>query len=202
MVIGTKRAPTYACIYIDKMEGEFLEKDEYKSFTWFQYIDIFFIWTHGENKLKTFLEKLNQFHPNIQFTHESSTKSISFLDLCVKLSQRKLETDLHIKPTDRHQYLYYSFSHPEHAKRSTVYCQILRVIRVCFHEADFRKQTLEIKSWFLKCSQPNDVIQKKMKKIKFSQISSTRKDNLNGIPLVITYYPGLKNINKIINGRS
>ena len=93
MVIGTKCAPTYACIYIDKMEGELLEKDEYKSFTWFQYIDIFFIWTHGENKLKTFLEKLNQFHLNIQFTHESSTKSISFLDLCVKLSQRKLETD-------------------------------------------------------------------------------------------------------------
>ena len=78
------------------MEGEFLEKQEYNPFTWLQYIDdIFFIWTHGEDKLKTFLENLNQFHPNIKFTHDSSTESIPFLDLRVKLSQGKLETDLH-----------------------------------------------------------------------------------------------------------
>ena len=36
------------------------------------------------------------------FTHESSTESVPFLDLRVKLSQGQLETDLHIKPTDRH----------------------------------------------------------------------------------------------------
>ena len=30
---GTKCAPTYACMYMDKMEGEFLEKQEYKPFT-------------------------------------------------------------------------------------------------------------------------------------------------------------------------
>ena len=60
---GTKCAPTYACIYTDKMDGEFLEKLKYKSFTWLRYIDIFFTWTHGDDKLKTFLENLNQFHP-------------------------------------------------------------------------------------------------------------------------------------------
>ena len=32
--IGTKYAPTYACIYMDKMEEEFLEKQDYKPFTW------------------------------------------------------------------------------------------------------------------------------------------------------------------------
>ena len=32
--IGTKCAPTYACIYMDKAEGEFLAKQEYKPFTW------------------------------------------------------------------------------------------------------------------------------------------------------------------------
>ena len=98
--IVTKCAPTYACIYMDKMKREFLAKQEYKRFTWLRYIDIFFIWTHGEDKLKTFLENLNQSHPNLKCTHESSTESIPFLDLRVKLSQGKLETDVHIKPTD------------------------------------------------------------------------------------------------------
>ena len=84
--IGTKCTRTYACIYMDKMEGEVLEKQKYKPFTYLWYInDIFFIWTLGENKLKIFLENLNQFPPNIS-THESSTETIPFLDLLVKLS--------------------------------------------------------------------------------------------------------------------
>ena len=64
---------------------------------------------------------------------------ISFLDLNVKLSQGQLETDLFIKPTDRHQYLHYSSSHPEHTKRSIVFSQGLRVSRTCSCEKVLRK---------------------------------------------------------------
>ena len=71
--------------------------------------------------------------------------------------------------------------------------------RVCSHEADFRKHITEMKSWFLKRGYPNNVIEREMKKVKFSKISSTRKDNTKGVPLVVTYHPGLKNINQIIN---
>ena len=56
-----------------------------------------------------------------------------------------------------------------------------------------------MKSWFLKCGYPNDVIQKKMKKVKFSKIPSARKDNTKDVSLVITYHPGLKSIDQIIN---
>ena len=138
---------------------------------------IFFIWTHGEDKLETFLENLNQFHPNIKFKHDSSTESIPFLDLSVKLLQGKFKTNLHIKLSGRHQHFYYSSSHPEQTKRSIVYSQTLRVSRVCSHEADFRKYTTKMKSWFLKRGYPNNVIEKKMTKVTFSKISSTRKDN-------------------------
>ena len=100
----------------------------------------------------------------------------------VKLLQGKLETDLHITLTDRHQYLHYSSSHPRHTKQSTVHSQTLsRVSRVCSHEANFRKHAKEMKSWFLKRTYPNDVIEKEMKKVKFSKISSTRKDNTKGV---------------------
>ena len=116
--IETNCVPTYACIYMDKLEGEFLEKLKYKPFTWLRYIDIFFTWTHGEDQLKIFLENLNQFHPNIKFTYESSTESIPFLYLRVKLSQGKLETDSQIKLTYRYEYFHYSSSHPGHIKQS------------------------------------------------------------------------------------
>ena len=55
-----------------------------------------------------------------------------------------------------------------------------------------------MKSWILKRDYPNNVIEKEMKQVEFCKISSTRKDNTKGVPLVVTY-PGLKNINEIIN---
>ena len=46
---------------------------------------------------------------------------------------------------------------------------------------------------------PYDVIQREMKKVNFSKISSTRKDNTRDEPLLVTYHSGLKNIDHIIN---
>ena len=67
------------------------------------YIDyIFFIWTHDEQELERFLKDLNNFTPNLSFTHEARKRCIPFLDLKVKLIDGKLETDLYMKPTDSH----------------------------------------------------------------------------------------------------
>ena len=93
--IGTKCAPTYACIFVDELEHDFLQTQDHQSFLWLRYIDnIFFIWTHGEKKIQNFLEKLNKFHPNIKFTHESSKENILFLDLNIKLSEGSWKDNL------------------------------------------------------------------------------------------------------------
>ena len=99
--IGTKCAPTYVCIFMDELIWTFLPTQDYQPFLWVRYIDnIFFIWTYGEKRLKTILEKLNISHPNIKFTHEWKIENISFLDLNVKLAEGQLEADLYIKPAD------------------------------------------------------------------------------------------------------
>ena len=83
-IIGTKFAPPYACIFVDRMETEFLEKEYLKPGIWLRYIDnIFFVLTHGEDKLDEFLERLNSFRPNLNFTLEHSEQEISFLDVTV-----------------------------------------------------------------------------------------------------------------------
>ena len=80
---------------------------------WYCYIDnVLFIWTHGVEKLASFINDLNNYHPNIKFTHESNKEQIVFLDLNVSLSGNKVSTDLCIKSSDRHQYLLYTSSHP------------------------------------------------------------------------------------------
>ena len=64
--IGTKFAPPCACIYMDYMENQFLKNEQIQPWIWFRYIDdIFFIWTASENELDAFLDRLNNFHPNL-----------------------------------------------------------------------------------------------------------------------------------------
>ena len=139
-----------------------LEQQRDKPFWWVSYIgDIFFIWTHGQEKLKVFLEDLNKFHPNLKITSHSSEENIAFLDFKFKLKQDKIETDFYVKPTDRHQYLHYASSHPEHTKWSIVFSQSLRVSRICSQAEDFRKHTTEIRSWFYKRGYPKGLVEKK-----------------------------------------
>ena len=70
-----------------------------------------------ENKLKSFIDKINKVHPTIKFTDEWSKTSINFLDVTVSLIEGAIETDLFVKPTDSHQYLQSSSCHPFHCKK-------------------------------------------------------------------------------------
>ena len=79
----------------------------------------------------------------------------------------KLEIDLHVKPTDGYQYLHYLSSHPEHTKCSIVYCQTLRVNRLCSLEKDFKSHKLKTKNLFIKRGYPDAVMKKEMKKVQF-----------------------------------
>ena len=55
--IGIKFAPQYACIFMDQVETQFLQRQQFQPLVWFRYIDdIFFIWTHGEEYLELFLK--------------------------------------------------------------------------------------------------------------------------------------------------
>ena len=123
---------------MDTVETQFLETQTNKPFCWVRNIDdIFFIWTHGQEKLKMF-QKINKFHPNLKFTGDSSEENVAFLGLKVKLKEVKIETDLHVKSTDRHQHLHSTSSHPQHTKRSIVLSQSLKVSRICSQAEDFR----------------------------------------------------------------
>ena len=54
--IGTKFAPPYACIFMDQVEGKFLQTQKLQPLVRFGYIDdIFFIWINGEKSLKNFI---------------------------------------------------------------------------------------------------------------------------------------------------
>ena len=195
--IGTKFPPPYACILIDQVESEFLKTQIHQPLVWFRYIDdIFFILTHGQEKLKQFLVDFNKFHPFLKFTPESSRKNVTFLDVNVKFLNGKINIDLHIKATYRHQYLHYTSSHPHLTKRSIVYSQALRVSWICSFEEDFKRHRKLM--WFLNRGYPKRLIDAEVEKVKFPRTSRKRDTKRKGIPLVITYDPLLKDFASVI----
>ena len=85
--IGTKFAPSYACIFMDGVETAFFYSELVKP--WLRYIDdIFFICLDGEKSLRSVLERLNGFHPNLRCTYEFSNKLVNFLDVEVSICER------------------------------------------------------------------------------------------------------------------
>ena len=157
-------------------------------------IVIFFIWTYDNDKLEKFLDELNSFDNNIKFSMSPVKTHVTFLDLIVKLSKGCLTTDLHITDTDRHQYLHFNSSHPNHTKRSIIYSQALRLAKICTFENDFLRHRDEMKSWFQRRGYPEDVI----KKVIFNRNSGKSSNKSKGVPFVLTYHPLLKKVDYII----
>ena len=191
--IGTKCAPTYACICMDEVETEFLKTQERTPLVWFRYIDVFHL------HLETFLQELNNLNPDLKITYESNEKEIPFLDLKVKLNENKISTDLYIKSTERHQYLHFTSAHPNHTKRSIVYSLELRVKRLCSEKQDFLKHMREIKLWFLKRGYPENIVDQELGKREFSESSRRTNKRDKGVCLVATYHPLLQNIGRIFH---
>ena len=105
-------------LFIVELEEEILQKAEFKLYLWWWYIDdIFFLWEHGEEKLKPSIDNTNKMHLTMKFTADWSKTSIDFLDVTVSIAEGVIETDPYVRPTDRHQYLLLSSCHSFIAKR-------------------------------------------------------------------------------------
>ena len=184
---------------MDEVETEFLKSQELQPFLWLLYIDdIFFKWTPGTQKLDSFLNELNKFHPNLSFTYETSKERVNFLDLNVSIRNGTVSTDLYIKPTDGHQYLHYKSSHPEHIKNSIPYSQALRLSRICSSEKDFKGHVDRMKVWFLARDYPENVVNEQINKVVFGKNQPSRKNSENGVPFVVTYHRRVKKLGKLI----
>ena len=58
-------------------------------------------------------------------------------------------TDLHVKPTDSHNYSHHESSHSSHCKKGLPYGKFLRVRQICSKMEDFQRHCLELKYHFL-----------------------------------------------------
>jgi len=77
-IAENSRSPSYANIFMGKLEKELLAQSRKKPTVWWRYIDdVFALGTHGEESLNNFIGDINQAHPTIKFTAEWSKESLS-----------------------------------------------------------------------------------------------------------------------------
>ena len=159
--MGTRVAPSLANVFMNWFEEKFVYTYKFQPYIWLRFLDdVFCIWPHGTESLHDFHCFLNSCHKSIKSTMENSTESISFLDTLVYTKDRTLLTDLYTKPTDSHNYLLFSSSHPLHIKESIPYSQFLRIRRICNENDNLINHCIEISKHFIRREYPTEIVAK------------------------------------------
>ena len=127
----------------------------------------------------------------MKFTYQTSWNSVDFLDLHVSLKDGAIFTDLHIKPTDDHQFLHYKSSRPSHIKNSIPFSQALGTSRLCSSQSDYNSQISNLKDWFLARDFPQKVVKKQMDKVVFEKQPTHKDTSEQGLPLLQHIIPNL-----------
>ena len=105
--------------------------------------------------LENFIEFCSAHHPSLNYTFEISEPSVSFLDLCLTISDDRITIRIHYKPTDTHSYLDYSSSHPSHCKKAIPYSQFRRI---CSDDDVYVAKSKEMASFFENRGYPRSVV--------------------------------------------
>ncbi|CAJ0943929.1 unnamed protein product [Ranitomeya imitator] len=198
--MGSNMAPPYANIFMDQFEITFVySHPSFISFAsyWRRYIDdIFLIWTGDSETLEAFHDDLNSSLEGLTFSISSSTSSMNFLDTLFSVSSdRVLETDLYVKPTDRNSLLKFVSCHPKHIKVSLPRSQHARIDRIVSKPDVCRMRHHEMDSKFRTRGYPTHVLDTQQRIIR-----TREKHNVPRIAFVSTYHPFNHLINSIQEG--
>ena len=201
--MGTKMAPSYANVFMGKLERDLLGQSPCRPLSWLRFIDdIEMKWAGGRSSLDDFVEFTNAFHHSIKFTVDISESKNIFLDTTSTLIDGNIEFSLHTKPTDSHLYLMPSSCHPPHTFKGVPKGLTTRVRRICSSTAIFQEQSQLLKTNLCnrgyKAKSVQTVIDEISKKDRNALLQYKPKTDNSRVPLVTTYHPALKILNNIL----
>ena len=139
-------------LFMEKFEEKILRKVEFKPHLLWRYIDdIFFLWDHGIEKLKSFIHKINKTHSTNKITVDWSKTSIHFLNVTASITVGITEVDLYVKSTGSYPYLLLSLlsCHSFYYKKGITYSQALRPNKLCFNNEFLEKIFIDLEKYLL-----------------------------------------------------
>ena len=132
VAMGSHLAPPLAIVFMDRLEQKMLETSRLKPEFYDRYVDdCLLAWTHGEEKLRDFINHCNSQHPSITFTWESTleTNPLPYMDIAILVSiDNRIEYELYQKPSDSGVNLNFASSTPKSLKMSVATEQFRRAV--------------------------------------------------------------------------
>jgi hypothetical protein len=129
-VMETKMAPSYANIFMGRLELSWLRFTD----------DIELKWGDGSERLNKLIDMANSVHNYIKFTVEIPTSKNTFLDATGTLANEEIEFNLHTKPTDSHLYLMPFGCHPPHTFKGVPKGLVILIRCICSSPTSFQEQ--------------------------------------------------------------
>ena len=175
-------APNYAVIFMHYLESNCLETTTKKPKIWLRFIDdIFMIWSHGLQKLKQFMNRINNYHSTIRFTYDHHNEEIPFLDTIVyRTKENKLFTRNYHKPSDNKQYLHYHSAHPRRQKESVPYGLLIRNKRICSEQKYFEQEARKILQELKYKKYPQQCLDEAYRKVNNMRRQDLLRSTING----------------------
>ena len=115
----------------------------------------------------------------------------------------RLETDLYVKPTDKHQYLFKSSCHPSHTKQFISFSMALRLRRICSTDEFFNSRSNALTTHLIKRGYKHRLLKDAIERVhqipRSRALQTSIKKESHRIPLVIVFNPALLNIHQVIS---
>ena len=171
--IGKKHAPPLACLGAGKLETDTIYPSEHfkglvlkdkennneEDRFYKRFIDDIIAATQGTKEdAKRMVDWMNTLWPGIEFTFEWSDTELTYLDVKLIMSDGKLETDRHIKPTNPQLYLHYKSNHPAQVFKAIIYGQAITVKTICSKEEFVGRHMENLKEKFLERGYPLELV--------------------------------------------
>ena len=169
--MGSPLGPVLANVFMVDLEETIVPQLEDKMPTWRRYVDDTFTLVE-KGKRDEIITSLNNFHPNIKFTHEIENQgTIAFLDVLLKKEDNGVvQTSVYRKPTNNSIYIHWDSYAPKQWKVGTLHGIIRRAYEICSTEEATKNELSHIEKVFTEINgYPKNLVKSVLKKVKTDQ---------------------------------
>ena len=126
------------------------------------------------------------------------------LDLELSISDHKILSKIHYKPTDSHSYLGYDSRHPQLCKDNIIFSKFLCLHRNCSKNEDFHRESIHMVDLFINRGYPSHIVHKARGHAastdrQTTQGSGESATNSSKIPLILPFHHINRKVSAIIH---
>ena len=136
----------------------------------------------------SFLSVLNSHYKDIKFTVEKATKTLSFLDVKINITDHGFESWVWRKKTNTGVILNYNAICPKSWKTGLIMCQLKRAKTICSDNILYDKEIWNLRSIFSKNAYPNWFFENTLQKFEDRQKKTEKEEKEYLCRIGISYF--------------